>query len=80
MKKILAMICAFIVCFLFGGCNKKEADNNSEPVNSDTTSSEQSDSAVNVPDLENMTPEELEEYFSEFHFDFDEPIVLPDDE
>ena len=43
-------------------------------------SSNQSGSASNLPDLENMTPEELEEYFSEFHFDFDEPIVLPDDE
>ena len=68
MKKFLAMLCAFLVCCFFNGCKEKDDETtNSDPI-------------ISTPDTENMTDEELEEYFSKFPFNLDEPIVLPDDE
>lgn len=73
MKKFLAMLCALLMCCFMGGCGEKEKNvNSSEPTNSG--------SGFGNPDLDSMTEEELDDYFSSYPFDFDEPIVLPDDE
>ena len=76
MKKLLAMLCALIACCLFGGCGEKEAEN----TNSDPTESKPTNSESVIPDTDGYTKEELDEFFSSYPFDFDEPIVLPDDE
>ena len=81
MKKLLVIFMALAICCSLIACgdNSEEATSS---IKSETTSSTESktDSIVEIPDIENMTEEELKEYFSEYHFDFDEPIYLPDDE
>ena len=83
MKKLLVLFAAAAICFSLIACGEKE-DNSTTSTDSksDTTSSAptNNDSPVQMPDFENMTEEEIKEYFNEYHFDFDEPIYLPDDE
>ena len=83
MKKLLVLFAAMAICFSLIGCGEKEdSSTTSTDSKDDTTSSTPSnnDSPVQMPDFENMTEEEIEDYFNDYHFDFDEPIVLPDDE